>query len=231
MAENFQPDTNKIAKEEEKSKISSESSEKIYDEEVYTKLSLKELIIFGIYSVLKKGETCTFERLVAECFTNFPKVFSFKRYPQWPDSLKLDRPLRKLRAEGLIVGGAGGRYSPGEFQLTEFGEQKAKEVEDILNNRKPTISPKKTKPAGRSVDEKLLNYLKENPKFKEFVENPDSFSISESEFRNILRCTLETSERVLKQNLEYYKNVAKSFNEKEIVNFLTVCEKKFIKKL
>jgi len=47
----------------------------------------------------------TFEHLVKECFDRFPESFSFYRYKNWPDSLKLDRPIRKLRRNyGYIKG-------------------------------------------------------------------------------------------------------------------------------
>jgi len=201
-----------------------------YKEEIYTQMKTQDLITFGIYYVIKQGETCTFERLVAECFLNFPKVFGFMRYPYWPDSLKFDRALRTLREKGLVVGGAGGKYSPGEISLTKFGEKIAKETEAILNNQKIILTPKKLKPSGRSIDDKLIQYLKDSPQVKKFLSNRDDFSISEPEFRNILRCTLETPERVLKQNLEYFKNLTKSYNEKQLLEFLLYCENKFIKR-
>ena len=53
-----------------------------YKEDIYFKIKNQNLILFGIYSILKKKETCTCERLVAECFLNFPKIFGFMRYPQ-----------------------------------------------------------------------------------------------------------------------------------------------------
>jgi hypothetical protein len=123
----------------------------------------------------------------------------------------------------------GGRYSPGELFLTEFGERKAKEVEAILNGQKATPSLKKVKPVKRSVDDKLVVFLKESPQFGAFLKNSSNFSMSEPEFRNILRCTLETPKRVLKQNLEYCKNLANSYNEKQLLEFLVFCERKFIK--
>lgn len=199
-----------------------------YKEEVYTAIKTQDLILFGIYSVTKNGETCTFERLVAECFLNFPKAFGFIRYPNWPDSMKFDRALRTLREKGLIVGGVGGKYSPGQISLTEFGEKKAKQLEAILVNQKVTRPVRKETLAGRSIDDKLLKYLKESPLFKKFLETRDNFTISEPEFRNLLRCTLETPERVLKQNLEYFKNLGKTYGEKQLLDFLSFCEKKFI---
>lgn len=189
-----------------------------FDEKVYTKIGMQDLILFGILSVISSGETCTFERLVAECFRKFPKVFSFKRYPDWPDSLMFDRPLRTLRHRGLIVGGA-----KDHFQLTEFGKKKAREVGKNLTNEKIVKHRQKSSP-GRSIDDRLIAYLKETPQFKAFQKNSLNLPISELELRNIFRCTLETPLRVLKQNLEYCKNLAELYKEKELLNFLSFCE-------
>ena len=61
-----------------------------YNKNVYKSIDISDLILFSVYLVTESKEKCTFERLVAECFNNFPKVFAFKRYPQWPDALELD---------------------------------------------------------------------------------------------------------------------------------------------
>ncbi len=192
--------------------------------EMYGKIGIQNLIVFAIYSVLRNNETCTYERLVAECFQKFPKIFGFKRYPQWPDSLKFDRPLRTLRQKSLIVGSV-----RTHFELTEFGLKVAKETEYILLDNKTSTLPTKNKSPGRSVDDKLIESLRESESFKKFLANPTNFTMSESEFRGLLRCTLETPERVLKQNLEYYKKVAEAYDEKQILKFLLVSESLFIR--
>lgn len=194
-----------------------------FTEEVYTKIDIKRLIIYGIYSICKKGETCTFERLVAECFQNFPKVFGFKRYPNWPDSLRFDRPIRTLREEGLVVGTVKDR-----LELTEFGEKMAIETESFLKNR---ISPNRmAKTALRSIDDKIIEYIKESEPFKKFVSKGENSDISDAELRSLLRCTLETPQRIVKQNLAYYLNVATLYKEREIINFLSFCKKKLFKR-
>jgi len=202
----------------------------ISKEEIYTQIPILNLMIFGIYSVLQKKETCTFERLVAECFMLFPKVFGLKRYPNWPDTLKFDRATRTLRKKGLAVGGIGGKKSPGEFKLTEFGISLAKKTEYILiNGYTSQYVKKKSSPTIRSIDDKLIEYIRQSNCYKKFAENPDTYSITEPEFRNLLRCTLETPQRVVKQNLVYFKNLAKEYREKEIINFLLLCENKIFK--
>ncbi|MEW6456867.1 MAG: hypothetical protein AB1410_09185 [Acidobacteriota bacterium] len=148
---------------------------KNYDEELYTKVEMQELILFGIYLVSKNGEICTFERLVAESFTRFPKVFAFKRFSKWPDSLKFDRPLRTLREKGLIVGGA-----KDYFSLTKFGEKLAIQIKERLEGER-VLNQRKKASKGRSVDDRLVSYLKDSLQFKTFLKDHKNFSISEKE--------------------------------------------------
>jgi hypothetical protein len=93
--------------------------------------SVNDLILFCIHSVLSNNEKCSFERLVKECFTLFPDTLKFERYPIWPDSRKLDRPLRFLRNEKLLIGD-----TKTYFMLTKDGEKKAAEVSKILRQGK-----------------------------------------------------------------------------------------------
>lgn len=93
--------------------------------------SVNDLILFCIHSVVLGNEQCSFERLVKECFTLFPDTLKFERYPIWPDSRKLDRPLRTLRDEKLVVGDP-----KSYFLLTKAGEKKAEEISKILKQGK-----------------------------------------------------------------------------------------------
>jgi hypothetical protein len=222
--------TRKIKKQNshsETSKTETKLSNSIFKENIYTNFSVLDLVTLGIYLVSQKKETCTFERLVAECFTHFPKVFGLKRYPQWPDTLKFDRVTRTLREKGLVIGGIGGKKSPGEFKLTEFGISVAKNIEKIITkNHSSKYAKEKSSATIRSIDDKLIDYIRQNVYYKRYTQNSEAFSISEAELRNLLRCTLETPTRVVKQNLTYFINTAKEYREKEILDFLLTCESK-----
>ena len=189
-----------------------------FDGKLYKNIQKSRLILFGLYSVATKKEECTSERLVKECFNLFPKVFGMSRYPQWPDTLKFDRDLRTLRQQGLITGNP--KIS---FSLTKFGEKLAKETEEFLKKgiKKRTIYTTK-----RGADINWINYLKKSQSFQRFLKNKKKFSITEMEFRNLLRCTLESPIRIIKQNLLYSKNLAKEFKEKDLTKFLEVCSQK-----
>jgi hypothetical protein len=96
-----------------------------------SKASVEDLILFCIHSIILNNEQCSFERLVKECFVLFPETIRFPRYPIWPDSRKLDRPLRALRVEGLIIGDP-----KTYFLLTKEGQERTAIVSKILRQGK-----------------------------------------------------------------------------------------------
>ena len=92
---------------------------------------VNDLILFCVHSVAANNEQCSFDRLIKECFTLFPETLRFERYPIWPDSRKLDRPLRALRNEKLIIGDP-----KTYFMLTKTGEEKANIISKALRQGK-----------------------------------------------------------------------------------------------
>ncbi len=108
-----------------------ENNKKPIDSSLYKTASITDLILFGIHSVNFKKEKCTFERLQKECFELFPKVFSFSEHSNWPDSRKLDRPLRTLRNKNLVEGNP-----KTTFSLTKKGKKRALETREKLKQGK-----------------------------------------------------------------------------------------------
>lgn len=193
-----------------------------YSEEIYQKIPTAYLIVFGIYSILQKREKCTFEKLIEECFRLFPKAFSFSRRPEWPDSLKFDRTLRKLREKGLVVGNPNTLFS-----LTKFGEKIARNTaQNLKTGRAKKVMIERPK---RDAEINWIRNLKRNEIFQRFLESKKGFSITNMEIRNLLHCTLETPLRIVKQNLSYSINLAQEFKEKELLKFLKLCQKKINK--
>lgn len=97
-------------------------------------VNIKDLIFVSIYSVLNKSKKCNFNKLIKECFSSFPEAFSFSDIPEWPDSRKLDRPLRGLKENKMIKGEV-----QDSFKLTKKGEKRAKEVSEYLRQMRLKI--------------------------------------------------------------------------------------------
>jgi hypothetical protein len=94
-------------------------------------ISANDLILFSIHSVILNNEKCSFDRLVKECFVLFPDAVKFLRYPIWPDSRKLDRPLRALRNERLIIGDP-----KSFFIITDEGMKRLAQIDKTLRQGK-----------------------------------------------------------------------------------------------
>lgn len=106
---------------------------KSFPQGLYRGIGVNNLIIFCIYRVTERKEKCVFEKLVQECFFSFPEVFGFADL-KWPDSRKLDRPLRSLRRRKIISGG------PADvILLTKFGRKTAEDLNKIFSQRKLQI--------------------------------------------------------------------------------------------
>ena len=167
--------------------------DQLHEDASYTQMDLHSLILLCIGNITRNNEDCTFERLVYECFTNFPKAFCLSRYPEWPDSNKLDRPLRTLRERGFVVG------SPKlGFLLTEDGMHQAARVSRMLKHQ---VKLQPTTRVLKGKERNLVAYIKSSDLYKKFEHDRSGFSLDEHEFINLLRATLETPKRVLKQNL------------------------------
>lgn len=191
-----------------------------FPSEIYSKLILEKLIVYSILSVIRKKEECTFERLVKESFTLFPESFKFYRYPQWPDSLKLDRPLRDLRKHRYILGNPKTRYT-----LTKLGEKYAVIVEKELGNEKLLLE-KPSVTVGRK-EKKLLDYLKSSPEFQKYLLRGKDLNIEKQQIIKLSLSTMETSPKSVIKNLDYLKDLSKTAKENELESFLNFCAEKY----
>jgi hypothetical protein len=185
------------------------------------RISIDELVIYAVYRIYQSGDECTFERLVYECFTLFPQEFGFKRYPQWPDSARIDKSWLRCRTDkGWLIGTV-----KESFRLTDLGFTIAERVEKKLNMEKATsIDSHKVRVKDRERYDSILRNLTESDKYKEFIDNPKKFRLDEMSFRQLLGCTLETPLRVIKQNLRQYRYAADVYKETSVERFLNTCE-------
>lgn len=103
-------------------------------------ISIEKKVLMSIDMALKTHGKCTFSELVKQAFTMYPDDFVLAGYKKWPDSVKLDRPLRKLRHDGFITGGASS-----EFLLTQKGVDQIEEIKNISSKEQLFIDFSKQK--------------------------------------------------------------------------------------
>ena len=86
---------------------------------IESKISINNLILLAIK---KENNNCNFEKILEIIFKMSPQSISFKKN-KWPDSRKIDRPLRSLKKEMLIKENLESIYS-----LTKKGEKEITEI-------------------------------------------------------------------------------------------------------
>src|SRR5262245_34219874 len=94
-----------------------------FEMDLYSTLSLSDLVVFAVSYLEERGVVPTTEEIVSICFRLFPSSFALKNYPRWPDSALVIRRLNDDREKKNIKG------NPTDgFALTFKGKQVAKRV-------------------------------------------------------------------------------------------------------
>lgn len=180
---------------------------------------LDDLVVYCVREILRAGEECTFERLVYECFTRFPAEFGLRRYPQWPDSARVNKSWLRCRTD---KGWIAGSVKEG-FRLTPAGEIVAERVARQLAGKPARTAASPARARDRS--EAIVKVIRADPLFVRFRANTSEFQASEMEVRRALGATLETPVRILRQNINAYRNAAMELDDSEVLDFLSICDK------
>ena len=182
---------------------------------------MDELLAYAAWRIAEAGEDCTFERLVFECFTLFPDAFGLKRYPQWPDSARVNKAWLRARTDkGWLVGSV-----QEGFRLTETGARVARRVATRMEAGS-TFSARQSAGRSRERFEALIRNIRRDHLFREFQNEANKFALTEMDFRRLVGATLETPARILRQNLNAYLNAAVVYGDDGVAEFLHACEDK-----
>ncbi|NUQ85132.1 MAG: hypothetical protein HUU11_10495 [Anaerolineales bacterium] len=210
-----------------------------FDPNNYTKITLNDLVVYSVYYLHKQGHAVTSEDIISACFVLFPKRFSMRKYPQYPDSGIVSRRWGDCKSKGYLKGNA----TKG-FQITARGIRRAEKVGKALGKplkpvraAKPTSSPKgkadgpAAVPAKEAVHPELKRHAK---KYVRTIEMSDAYRrfkkgapLNEFDFRSMLLCTMESPPTTLARNLDQFKEYVNIHERKDLLSFLEFCEGKF----
>jgi hypothetical protein len=195
-----------------------------FSSNLYRDVSLDELVTYSIFILLEESKEATFENIVAKCFELFPEKFSLIGYPQWPDSARVNKSWLRCRTDFKYIKGS----VKSGFTLTSKGLEVVERVQKRLkrpSSEKIIVSQKRAKE--RSKEEQFINELVESEVFTRYLIEQEKTEISHFEFCDMLYCTLESSAKALKENLEKLKEYAQKLNRTEALKFLLFSENKF----
>jgi len=212
--------------------VASKNVPPIFNSEIYTKITLNDLVIYAIYYLHKQGSEITSEDIVSACFVLFPKRFSMRKYPQYPDSSVVSRRWSDCKSKGYLKGN-----TTKGFQITARGVKRAEKVEKSLGAPLKPVRVRKAKTirvsaaSGQKIHPELKAYAK---KYVRSIEMSDAYKhykkklpINEFDFRSLLLCTMESPPATLLRNLNQFKEYVNIHNRKDLTTFLELCESKF----
>ena len=170
------------------------------------------------------------EDIISACFVLFPRRFSLRKYPQWPDSAAVSRRWSECKSKGYLRGNA-----LGGFQLTARGVKRAEKIEKTLGKVKikpmPSSKPKLPLQPVLTVHPELKARAK---KYIGSIESSDAYRhykrkapLNEYDFRSLLLCTMESPPVTLARNLEQFKDYVRIHDRMDLLSFLEASEEKF----
>ncbi|MBI2165468.1 MAG: hypothetical protein HYU29_03570 [Chloroflexi bacterium] len=196
-----------------------------FDSEVYERIGYDELTNYAIYSIANKGAEATFENLVAEAFTLFPKRFSLRGYPQWPDSAVINKSWLRCRTDKHYIEGS---VKEG-FKLTPKGLRVAEEVERrFLGQTSPSNAHKEIQAEIRTKAGRLLRAVEKSKAFAHFKETGNIGDLKDHELTDMLLCMPDSDIKVIKHNLEQFMQAAGLYNRDDILKILKLVKARLL---
>ena len=202
-----------------------------FDPEIYIKITLNDLVVYSAYYLDKQRSEMTAEDLISACFVLFPKRFSMRKYPQYPDSGIVSRRWSDCKSKGYLRGSA----AKG-FQLAAKGKKRAEKVEKLLGKPLKPVRATKPKATKKSASTQTIHpELKAHAgKYIRSIRASDAYkryrnqqALNEFDFRSMLLCTMESPSATLARNMEQFKEYVNIYKRKDLLVFLEFCEVKF----
>jgi hypothetical protein len=202
-----------------------------FNPDIYTKATLNDLVVYSVYYLHKQESEITSEDIISACFVLFPKRFSLRKYPQWPDSRIVRRRWSDCKSKGYLRGSATSR-----FQITAKGIKRAQKIEKSLGRvMKPVPAPKlKTNKSALLAQASHPELKARARKYIRSIEMSEAYKhyrkklpLNEFDFRSLLLCTMESPPATLARNMEQFKEYVKIHDRQDLSTFLEFSEGKF----
>jgi len=193
---------------------------KMFEENKYSEIGMNELIVYTTFKLSEEKSTITREELVLGAFKLFPKKFSLKGHNDWPDSAVIDKRWLDCRHKEYLSGTntEGLSILPKGIELVQLTEKKLK----ISSNQN------KYKKDNRTRSGKISTIMQNSDGYKKFLKNNNIDEINEFDLREILHCTMDSTQEILSQSYVELSQHLKASNENEMLFFLKNKKKKYI---
>ena len=195
----------------------------------YEHISYDDLVTYVVYRLTAgngPNAQTTFEDIVAEAFKLFPKRFSLRGYPQWPDSAVVNKSWLRSRTDKKCIVGS---VKDG-FRLTQRGLEVAERIEKQLKQT-PIKGSRIIKSELRTRSGRLLRSLERSHPYQGFMQNGTLGDMTEYDLADVLLTLPDTPPSRLTSNLEQFRDAARLYDRQDVQDFLNALEDQFSDRL
>lgn len=202
-----------------------------------TELSNMDIALFALYKLGGISKKVHTEYIAWEAYKLAKERFSWRlpefREQGFPDKTPVRFALEQAKKKEfgkLVTGRAGGDINRPELEGWRFNPQGA---EWIKNNEGRILKSlgQKAPDLPKLVAERFVKQLKNDPTFFSFQKNVNLDEVSSYMFTDMLACAPDASKEIIRQKFERILSTANLVNDKEILQFLGACAKKFAQML
>lgn len=187
----------------------------------------REMVLYALYALGGATEKCHTEDIAAKCYEFWPTVFSWTKYPQFPDKEIVRFGLTDSRKDkyGALVDGRAGqnrgqsrktgrRPASDGWTLTDAG---VKWVEDNLSRFESTGNITKSH---RQKSMQYLSKVKRHKVFSLYSDSHEKFYPSIGDLADLLRCRVDADEVIWKDRFERIRKHAVATGQKDLIGFI-----------
>ena len=189
---------------------------KPYELELYQGEALSKLTTVGILKLHNAEIDANFENVTVILYKLFPEKYSLVGFPEFPDTLRVNRAMT---SHCITAGYIDGTLKRNSYFLTPKGRIVAEDLLDQIESG--TTSQRKRSDLKQSKYIRLVKGVSDTTGFEKFsakhLKEIKKFDVCES-----LHCTIDADEEHIKRNLEML--VLHANNTKKISNFTVISE-------
>jgi len=182
-----------------------------------------DIALFALYRLGGAERPVDTEDIAIECWRLVPQRFSWKKYPQYPESdttrvTLFDAAKPKY---GKLVRG---RKNKTGWMLTVNGIDYVKARIDLLGS----LASRGKEILSRHTElDRYFAQLEKQPAYKKFLKAKRCEIIQRHEFTQLLQCSLDASPNILRDRLEKLRSRARAAGREDFLEFFDACEQYF----
>lgn len=194
-----------------------------------TELSNIDIALYALYKL--GGDTAPIhtEDVALKCFELVAERFSWKKYPQYPET----DPARSALSDATkseygklarrVLRKIAGRPQS-HWVLTSAGLEYVRDRLELLSRlEKGQI----TVDAGHTEDNRFIAQIKKHVAFQKFLRSGTCGGVEKYEFTDLLHCSLDASPKVIRDRFERLRARIEKAGAEEVKRFLALCENQF----